>query len=98
MKEILEGLLLDEYAVLSRAELCGSGRVSPEELDALAALGLLPARADGYPATSLALVRRAARLKHGLDTDWELVAVIIDLLHEIDALRGEVRRLKACQR
>ncbi|AWP23326.1 hypothetical protein C4901_08235 [Acidiferrobacter sp. SPIII_3] len=98
MSDILEGLLLDEYAVVTRAELCGSGRVTPEELDALAALGLLPMRGDEYPAASVALVRRAARLKRGLDTDWELVAVIMDLLHEIDALRSEVRRLKARQR
>ncbi|WP_297390448.1 chaperone modulator CbpM [Acidiferrobacter sp.] len=98
MSDILEGLLLDEYAVVTRAELCGSGRVTPEELDALDALGLLSARAEGYPAAALPLVRRAARLKRGLDTDWELVAVIMDLLREIDALRSEVRRLKACQR
>ncbi len=98
MNDILEGLLLDDCAVVTRAELCGSGRVTPEELDALTALGVLPALADGYPAACLALVRRAARLKRGLDTDWELVAVIMDLLHEIDTLRSEVRRLKAHQR
>ncbi|WP_298134845.1 chaperone modulator CbpM [Acidiferrobacter sp.] len=95
MTDILEGLLLDESGVVTHAELCGSARVTPAELDALIALGVVPAHADRYPAVCVGLVRRAARLKRGLDTDWELVAVIMDLLHEIDDLHREVRGLKA---
>ncbi len=95
MTDVLEGLLLDEFAVVTRAELCGIGRITPEELDALTALGVIKPRDDGYPAVCLGLVRRAARLKRGLEADWELVAVIMDLLQEIEALQDEVRSLKA---
>ncbi|HUW98111.1 MAG TPA: chaperone modulator CbpM [Acidiferrobacter sp.] len=96
MKDALVGMLLDELANLTRADLCGSGRLTAEDLDILVALGLVsPRQADSYPASSLHRVRRAVRLKQGLDADWEIVALIMDLLHEIDALKAQVRHLEA---
>ncbi len=98
MNDPLKGLLLDEFAVVSRSELCANGWVTPEELDVLAALGVIPERADGYPAVCLSIVRRAARLKRGLEADWESVAVIMDLLQEIEALKSELYGMKARER
>ncbi|MHB8253913.1 MAG: chaperone modulator CbpM [Acidiferrobacter sp.] len=94
----LRGMVLDEFTILTDADLCGSGRITTEDLDILAALGLITPRQPGsYPASSLHRVRRAVRLKQGLDADWEIVALIMDLLHEIEGLRAEVRHLRADQ-
>ncbi len=96
MSDLLQGVLLDEFTLLTRTDLCGHGRLAPEELEVLAALGLVtPQDADRYPATMLARVRRAVRLKKGLETDWETVALIMDLLQEIEALRARIRHLQA---
>ncbi len=95
MTDALQGLLLDEVEVVSRADLCDNGWVTSEELDLLIALGLVRQRGDGYPAVCLSIVRRAARLKRGLEADWESVAVIMDLLQEIEALKNELRSLRA---
>ncbi len=93
----IKTILLDELTTVTRAELCSHGRISAADLDLLTALGLIPQGVadDRYPASCLRAVRRALRLKHGLDTDWELVAVIMDLLQEIDGLRRELAGLRA---
>ncbi len=98
MSDALNGLVLDELEIVTRADLCGNGWVTPEELDLLASLGVIHGRGQGYPATCLRIVRRAARLKRGLEADWEAVAVIMDLLHEVEALKSELRGLKARER
>lgn len=98
MSTALRGLVLDEASLVSRAELCASGRVTPEELDILDALGLLLQReADTYPASSWHRVNRALRLRRGLEVDWETVALIMDLLHEIEGLQAQIRHLEAAQ-
>lgn len=98
MSDALEGLLLDELEVVSRADLCDTGWVTPEELDLLAALGVVHERAGAYPAACLRIVRRAARLKRGLEADWESVAVIMDLLQEIETLKSALRGIEARER
>lgn len=98
MSTALQGLLLDEASLVTRAALCASGRVTPEELDILDALGLvLRSEADTYPASSWDRINRALRLRRGLEADWEMVALIMDLLHEIEDLRARVRHLEATQ-
>ncbi len=98
MNDALKGILLDELEVVSRADLCGKGWVTSEELDLLATLGIVRQRGDGYPAVCLSIVRRAARLKRGLEADWESVAIIMDLLQEIEMLKNELRGLRARER
>ena len=97
MRDVLRGLVLDELAFLTRADLCGSGRVTSEDINTLIALGLITPEPtdDSYPASNLRRVRRAARLKQGLDADWEIVALIMDLLHEIDGLKARICHLEA---
>lgn len=96
MSDPLIGLILDDLAILTPADLCGGGRVSAEDLDALVTLGLISRKEAGtYPASCLRHVRRAARLKQGLDADWETVALIMDLLREIEGLKAQVRHLEA---
>ncbi len=43
---------------------------------------------------AIALIKRAARIKHDLDIDWGGVALALDLLSEIDELRSENRMLR----
>lgn len=43
---------------------------------------------------AIAVIKRAARLKQDLDIDWGGVALALDLLAEIDELRGENRMLR----
>lgn len=42
----------------------------------------------------LALAKRAAKLRHDLELDWEGVALALDLLEEVRQLRAENRMLK----
>lgn len=98
MSTAVRGLVLDEASLVTRAELCASGRVTAEELDILSALGLvLPSAADTYPASSWDRINRALRLRRGLEADWEMVALIMDLLHEINGLKARIRHLEATQ-
>ncbi len=84
--------------MVTREELCASGRVTPEELDILVALGLVPRReADTYPASSWNRIHRALRLRRGLEADWEMVALIMDLLHRIEELKAHIHHLEATQ-
>lgn len=91
MSEVLVGIVLDETIDVTDIELCGKGRISADDLQVLVALGLItPRAAHRYPASALVRVRRARRLKQGLDLDWETVAVVMDLLHEIEELRRQL--------
>lgn len=93
MTDVLVGIVLDETVDVTDIELCGKGRISAEDLETLVALGLIaPRAAHRYPASALVRVRRARRLKQGLDLDWETVAVVMDLLHEIEDLRRQLRQ------
>lgn len=83
---------------MTREELCASGRVTPEELDILDTLGLVLRReADSYPASSWNRINRALRLRRGLEADWEMVALIMDLLHQIEELKARIHHLEAAQ-
>ncbi|WP_433738454.1 chaperone modulator CbpM [Pseudomonas putida] len=42
----------------------------------------------------LALAKRAAKLRHDLELDWEGVALALDLLEEVQQLRAENQMLK----
>jgi chaperone modulatory protein CbpM len=42
----------------------------------------------------LALAKRAAKLRHDLELEWEGVALALDLLEEVQQLRAENRMLK----
>lgn len=98
MSDALIGLLLDEATLLTQDELCGGAQLSREELEILAGLGLVASVQEAtYPASCLRQARRAARLKRGLDTEWETAALVMDLLGEIEALRSQIRRLQAQQ-
>jgi chaperone modulatory protein CbpM len=43
---------------------------------------------------ALIIARRAARLQHELELEWEGVALALNLLEEVDHLRAENRMLK----
>jgi len=47
-----------------------------------------------FNVTALTLVTKAARLHHDLDIDWADIALVLDLLDEIDHLKNENRELK----
>lgn len=42
----------------------------------------------------LSLAKRAAKLRHDLELEWEGVALALDLLEEVQQLRAENRMLK----
>jgi len=47
-----------------------------------------------FDAHALAVAKRALKLQHDLDLEWQGVAVALDLLGEVELLRAENRMLK----
>lgn len=88
---VVETQLRFSLAELSRA--CGA------ESDAIAALvheGVLAPQGEGpehwqFAGSELPRARRATRLMRDLELGAAGVALVLDLLHEIDALRAQLR-------
>jgi chaperone modulatory protein CbpM len=80
--------LLDEDALLPLQELARACAVEAEWVEQLAAHGVIsPARGNRYPAISISRLRKARRLERDFDLNTPALALVLELLDEIERLR-----------
>ena len=99
-KTVLVGTILEEEVVLSLGELCRASRLSAEHIIELAEEGVVepigrsPERWQ-FRGVSLRRIRCARRLKEDLGVNTAGVALVLDLLEELDELRTRLGRFDA---
>ena len=91
---ILNGFLLDETVTLTLTEISYACRVREERIIELVEEGIIEPeiqQRDWYfPATQLRRAHKAIRLQQDLDINLAGVALVLDLLEEIDQLRARL--------
>lgn len=97
MDEILTGVVVEETGSLTLAEFaCACGTDATWVLELVAEEVLHPAGGDPegwrFGGQELIRGRRFQRLQRDLGVDLDAVAVILELLDEIDRLKGRLRR------
>jgi chaperone modulatory protein CbpM len=96
---ISEQQLVESELLVSVEELCERCGLKPPLVAELVGLGLVdPTVADAgqwrFRVTAVPRLHQAMRLRHELDLDWQGVAVAMDLLEELQALRQQVTSLE----
>ena len=93
--EVFEGELLGEQAALSLEELCRQFAVPREHVVALVEEGVVRADAGSgqwhFDLHAVRRVRIAVRLQRDLEVNLAGVALVLDLLEELESLRGQFR-------
>jgi chaperone modulatory protein CbpM len=94
-KKILSGTLLDEQMQLSLVEFCHACSGGTEWVIELVEEGILEPTGEEssrwyFPGNNLAKAQMARRLQHDLDINLAGVALVLDLLDEIGALRSRL--------
>jgi chaperone modulatory protein CbpM len=97
-QKILTGILLDERVELSLTEISQACACSIEWIVELVDEGILePAGHEQqqwqFSGTSLLKARTALRLQHDLDVNLAGIALALDLMEEIEAMRERLRRV-----
>lgn len=91
---VLTGRVLDETVTFTLAELSGACRVREEQIIDLVEEGVVEPDARQpdwiFPATELRRVHRALRLQRDLEINPAGVALVLDLLEEVEALRARL--------
>ena len=92
-----EAVVVEEHLSFSLSALCQASGADLEQVQALVGEGLLqpsgPSPEDWqFQGDALPQTRRALRLARDLDLDLAAVALVMDLLAEIDRLRSRLRR------
>ena len=97
-RRALTGYLLDETVTLSLTELSGACRVREEQIIELVQEGVLePDHAQHewqFPANQLRRASRAVRLQRDLEINAAGVALVLDLLEELEELRARLGWLR----
>jgi chaperone modulatory protein CbpM len=93
------GILLDESVEFSLSEICRSCHVHAEVIVQLVEVGVLEPRGREpgqwrFPGYALRRVERALNLQRDLEINLAGVALVLDLLDEIDQLRSRLRMLE----
>lgn len=87
---------MDETVSLTLGEFSYACRVREEQIVELVEEGIIEPeiqqRAWHFPATQLRRARKAMRLRQDLDINLAGVALVLDLLEEIEQLRAELGR------
>ena len=92
----LTGLIVEEEITLSLEELSRACTVDSEQVVSLVEVGVLEPIGDerghwGFSGLSLIRARTALRLQHDLEINPAGLAVVLDLLEEINELRRRLR-------
>lgn len=95
-RRVLSGHLLDETVTLTLTEISCACRVGEREIIDLVEEGIIepaaPTAPDlNFPATQLRRAHRAIRLQRDLSINLAGVALVIDLLEEVEDLRARLR-------
>ncbi|MGA8262526.1 MAG: chaperone modulator CbpM [Arenicellales bacterium] len=92
--QVLNGFLLDETVTLTLTEISYACQVHEERIIELVEEGIIEPefqqRAWHFPATQLRRAHKAIRLQQDLDINLAGVALVLDLLEEIDQLRARL--------
>jgi chaperone modulatory protein CbpM len=99
VKKTLTGIVLDERYELTVTEICRACYGTQEWVTELVAEGVLEPVAGKpgewrFPGTSLARARTAMHLQRDLGLNIAGVALALDMLDEIEALRARLRRFE----
>ncbi len=95
----LSGDLLDDQRELTLAEVCRISGLHAEEITILVEEGVIEPVGPGggrwrFRATCVRRLRSAVRLHQDLGVNWAGAALALDLLEEVEQLRGRLRRLE----
>ena len=95
--EILTGWVIGDEGVLTTEELARACRAEVSWIAELIEVGILEPEGEEqtgwrFCATDLTFARRAARLQQAFAVSTEAVAVMLDLLAEIERLRDRLKR------
>ena len=98
-RPVINGFVLDETTTLTLDELSGACSVRVERIVELVDEGVLdPAGGElgewCFPGSSLRRARVAMHLQRDLDINVAGVALVLDLLDEIENLRSRLRRFE----
>ena len=98
-KTTLVGTILEEEVVLSLGELCRASRLSAERVIELAEEGVIEPVGRSpeswrFRGTSLRRIRCAQRLEDDLGVNTAGVALVLDLLEELERLRVRLERFE----
>ena len=96
-KTTLTGLLLDEHIELSLIDISQACSLSMDKIIELVEEGVLEPKGDEpsnwrFRGTSLGKARAAMRLQEDLGVNLAGVALVLDLLDELEALRSRLCR------
>ncbi|MCG6872897.1 MAG: chaperone modulator CbpM [Gammaproteobacteria bacterium] len=97
--QILSGMVLDEQTELSLGDLCRACSQHEDWVRELVAEGVLdPIGGDHrqwrFPAEALQRAHIAMRLQRDLDINLPGVALVLDLLEELDQARARLHRIE----
>ena len=98
-QHVVSGLILDETTTLTLEELSCACSVRVERIIELVDEGILePAGREVnewcFPGPSLGRARTAMHLQHDLDINLPGVALVLDLIDELEILRARLRRFE----
>lgn len=96
-EKILTGIVIDERVELTTGDLCRACATSTEWVVELVEEGVLEVRGERteewrFSGATLARAIRARRLQRDFDLNLPGVALVLELMDEIDALRQRLRR------
>ena len=96
-REIQSGCVLDERVTLTLDDLCRAARVRREWVQSLVDEGILePVGRESrhwlFRGSSLRRMHKAMRLQHDLGINLAGIALILDLMDELETLRTKVGR------
>jgi chaperone modulatory protein CbpM len=98
-RPVINGFVLDETTTLTLDELSCACSVRIERIVELVEEGILDPVGDElgewcFPGSSLGRARVAMHLQRDLDINVAGVALVLDLLDELESLRARLRRLE----
>jgi chaperone modulatory protein CbpM len=96
---VISGMVLDETAMLSLNELCHASSLCAEDVIAMVDEGILEPWGSSplewrFPAENLRRLHIAQRLQRDLQVNLAGIALALDLLNELRALRERLRALE----
>src|SRR5262245_23054097 len=100
MVDILTGVIVDEADEITIGEVTRFCAVRREKIIELVAEGIIEVEGQGpdqwrFSGRALSRAKKAVRLESDLDINLGAVAIILNLIDELDELRAELRRRRA---
>ena len=98
-REIYTGILIDENAIYTLLELCEICNVKPPFVVEMVEYGILQPEGEKlelwqFSEKQLEISKRALRLQRDLELDLAAVAVVEQLLEEMDELHAKIAQLE----